>query len=135
MTMAKGPCKPHGMIACSQCVVIEPAAQRMAGIINLIILSQAWDVLIHGCMAFRLDDGTSDLTIYPDRKTALTYQLRPSLVFHFRNTPGGVNAFDCQIFLNIHREAYENDRIAWTDPESPDLIVSTYGADRMRRQN
>ena len=133
--MNKGPCTPHGMIACSKCVIVEPAAQRMAGIINLITMCHDWDMLTHSCMAFRLDDGTSDNTLYPDRRTALTYQLRPALVFHFRGSPGGVTAKDCQIFLDIHREAFENDRVAWVDPESPDLIISTYGADRMRRQN
>ena len=83
-------------------------------------------------MAFRLDDGTSDNTLYPDRRTALKYQLRPACVFYFRNSPGGVDAKDCQIFLNIHREAFENDRVAWTDPDSPDLIISDYGAQKMR---
>lgn len=122
----------HGYSVCSRCVVVEPAAQRMAGVINLFILCQSWDVLIRGCLAFRLDDGTTDNTLYPNRRTALSYQIRPCLVFHFRNCPGGVSARDCQIFLNIHREAFENDRIAWVDPDSPDLIISDYGAQKMR---
>lgn len=105
----------------------------MAEIVNLTILCRSWDELARGCAAFHLDDGDSDGTLYPDRKTALMYNmLRPVCVFYFRSSPGGVNAKDCQIFINMHREAYANDRVAWTDPDSPDLIISDYGAQRMR---
>jgi hypothetical protein len=129
-----GICKKHGLMACSYCVVITGAAVRMASIVNSMITFRQWDELVHGCMAFYLDDGDSDMTLYPDRKTALQYQLRPTCVFYFRSCPGGVSPRDCQIFLNINREAYKNDRIAWTDPQSPDLIISDYGAQNMRRR-
>ena len=129
-----GACKPHGFVACSRCVVVTGAAVRMAAIINMQINFRQWDELVHGCMVFYLDDGDSDMTLYPDRATALKYQLRPALVYYFRSSPGGVSNRDCQIFLNMHREAYKNDRVAWTDPDSPDLIVSDYGAQNMRRR-
>lgn len=119
----------HGLASCERCVVVTDAAKRMSELINLLILCQPWDALIHGCLAFRLDDGTSDNVLYPNRQEALKYQLRPCAVFHFRNSPGGVNPKDCQIFLNISRMAYENDRVAWTDPASPDLIMSQRGYD------
>jgi hypothetical protein len=112
---------------------VEDAGKRMAEIINLTIACRDWDELSRGCATFYLDDGDSDGSLYPDRKTALEWnQLRPVCVFHFRSSPGGVNARDCQIFLNMHREAYENDRVAWTDTDSPDLIISDKGAQRMR---
>jgi hypothetical protein len=106
----------------------------MSEVINLVTVVHDWDTLMHSCLAFRLDDGTTDNVLYPNRATALQHQLRPCCVFYFRNSPGGVSARDCQIFLNMHREAYENDRIAWTEPASPDLIVSDYGARHMRQR-
>jgi len=84
-------------------------------------------------MAFRLDDGSTDGTLYPSRKVALRYQLRPCCVFYFRNSPGGVSELDCQIFLNVNRVAYESDRIAWVDPDSPDILISDKSAQHMRR--
>lgn len=124
----------HGLLLCSKCVTIDSAALRMTEIINARIAFTHWDVLSHGCMAFRLDDGTTDDTLYPNRATALKYQLRPCCVFYFRNALGGVNARDIQLFLDINRLAYQNDRIAWVDPESPDIIVSTHGYDVMRNK-
>jgi hypothetical protein len=114
----------HNNQVCSQCTIVTVAAERMASEINIHILFGSWDELVNSCMAFRLDDGTSDGTLYPDRSTALKFQLRPCCVFYFRHSPGGVNPFDCQIFLNINRVAYESDRVAWVDPESPDIIIS-----------
>lgn len=97
------------------------------------LTSLDWNVLATHCMAFRLDDGTTDRTLYPDRATALKFQHRPACVFWFRNAMGGVTARDMAIWLAVQRLAYENDRIAWTDPASPDIIISTHGGDVMRR--
>jgi hypothetical protein len=121
----------HGLRLCSKCIVISDAAKRMCDTINAMICFRPWDQLVRVCMAFRLDDGTTDGTFYPNRATALRYQLRPCCVFYFRNCLGGARPLDCQIFLNVNRVAYETDRIAWTDPESPDIIVSTRGFDHM----
>jgi hypothetical protein len=122
----------HGLELCSRCTQVTDAARRMAEGIGVRIVFTPWDLLVRSCMAFRLDDGSTDGVLYPDRKTALSYQLRPCCVFYFRNSPGGVDAFDCQIFLNINRLAYENDRITWVDPESPDFIISDRSAQIMR---
>lgn len=129
--MSEQPCTEHGFIACSRCVVITDAARRMSDEINGRIAFINWDVLVRTCMAFRLDDGTTDAVLYPDRKTALTYNHRACAVFYFRNCLGGTNPKDCQIFLNLNRAAYENDRVRWVDPESPDLILSNRGYDFM----
>jgi hypothetical protein len=122
----------HSLKLCSRCVEITDAAKRMADMINAMVTFSPWDVLVHHCMAFRLDDGTTDGTMYPNRKVALRHQLRPCCVFYFRNCPGGTNVLDCQIFLNVNRLAYESDQIAWIDPESPDFIISTQSAERMK---
>jgi len=122
----------HNLVICSRCVQVSDAARRMAGTINLITLFTPYDHLMNSCMAFRLDDGSSDAVLYPSRRVALQYQLRPCCVFYFRHTPGGVNSADCQIFLDVNRVAFENNRVAWTDPESPDIIISDRSAQIMR---
>lgn len=124
-------CK-HKLKSCRQCVVVTDAAKRMSETANIYILCNPWGVLVHTCMAFRLDDGSSDGTLYPDRSIALRYQLRPCCVLYFRNCMGGTNPTDCQIFLNVQRLAFESDRIAWIDPESPDIIISTRSAEIMK---
>lgn len=128
--MAK--CQPHGMVACSRCVVVDDAAKRITAEITLAIMAAPWDVLVRSCMAFRLEDGATDGTLYPSRATALAYQLHPTGIFHFRNAMAGVNVRDIAIWLGMQREAYANDRIAWVDPASPDLIISTASAERLK---
>lgn len=131
--MTNDVCQNHGLRVCSRCIVVDDAARRMSGLVNAYITFTPFDELIRSCMAFRLDDGTTDGTLYPNRKVALAHQRRPCAVFYFRNCGGGVKPHDCAVFLALNRLAYENDRIAWTDPDSPDLIVSTAGYDHMRR--
>lgn len=114
----------HKLRLCTKCRVVGDAARRMSDTVNMRIAFTQWDLLANACMAFRLDDGTTDDVLYPTRKVALQYQLRPCCVFYFRNAMGGVNPFDMQTFLDMQREAYSNDRIAWVDPDSPDIIIS-----------
>lgn len=122
----------HGLIVCRHCTEVSDAAKRITAEIMMAVTFLPWDVLAHHCMAFRLDDGTTDRALYPTRKIALSHQLRPCAIFYFRNAMGGVTAQDISLWLALQRLAYENDRIAWVDPESPDIIVSTMGADVMR---
>jgi hypothetical protein len=120
------------MMACSQCVVVDSAARRICAEINLVITSMPWDQLIHAWQAFRLDDGTTDYTLYPSRGVALTYQLRPCGVFCYRNALGGVSVRDVAIWLAMQRAAFESDRVVWIDPASPDIIISTRAGDHLR---
>lgn len=129
---ANTPCTPHGMVACSRCIVIDDAARRMCAEVNLVIVGTPHDLLVRAWQAFRLDDGTTDHTLYPSRSSALSYQLRPCGVFCYRNALGGLPLRDAAIWLAMQRAAYEADNIAWVDPASPDIIVSTAGYDHMR---
>jgi len=83
-------------------------------------------------LAFRLEDGSSDGTLYDTRADALRFQLHPELCayFCFRNALGGVNPHDCQLFMDMHREAYDHG-MGLHDPDAPRLIISSYGYDRM----
>src|SRR5215469_3440375 len=124
-------CK-HRLMICARCIVIDDAAKRINDQVNAVICFAPWDFLVRHCMAFSLADGTTDGVFYPNRNTALIHQGVPTCVFYFRNCPGGTNARDMALFLEINRLAYENDNIAWTDPESPDILMEIQKYDRMR---
>jgi len=120
------------MAVCSQCVVITDAAKRMSDYINLKIVSQPWEVLKNSWMAFRLADGSSDGVLYDTRTDAINHQLHETMCAYFcmRNALGGANARDCQLFLDVHRQVYDAGG-HFTEPQSPQLIMSTLGHDKM----
>lgn len=101
----------------------------MADVINLRVSFTQWDELIHGWMAFKLEDGSSDGVLYDTRADAVNHQLHETLCAYFcmRNAQGGVTPKDCQLFLNVHRQIYDSGgRLA----DSPvDVIMSTRGYD------
>lgn len=81
-------------------------------------------------MAFRLQDGTSDGNLYDTKKDAIRHvgDYKYWAFFCFRNALGGANPKDCQLFLDMHRHAYENNG-QLTDPDDihggPDTIIPT----------
>jgi len=121
--MDKNLCK-HKLRICSRCAHVSDAAKRMSDTVNALVVFTPWDLLVRSCMAFRLDDGTTDGVLYPDRNTALRFQLRPCCVLYFRRCATGASPLDMHLFMEMARQAYEADNIAWTDPQSPDLIIS-----------
>lgn len=96
----------HGQQVCSICVTITDAARRMSDTINLKITCQPWDVLANGYMAFRLDDGSSNGTIYDSKADAVRFtDEKRHAYFCFRTAMAGANARDCQLFLDMNRAA------------------------------
>jgi hypothetical protein len=118
----------HGFRVCSQCVVITDAARRMSDRINLWIVAQPWDVLKNSWVAIRLANGGTDGVLYDTRQDAISHQLdeRHCAYFSFRTALGGVNARDCQLFLDVHRQVYDAGG-HFTEP----MIMSTRGHDIM----
>jgi len=122
----------HGYVVCSQCIEVTDAARRMADYINVKVVSQPWDAICNGWLAIRLADGSCDGVLYDTRQDAIRHQLHEQLCAYFcmRNALGGANPRDCQIYLNIHRHAYDNGgRLA--EPEAPSFIMSVRGHDIM----
>lgn len=81
-------------------------------------------------MAFRLQDGTTDGTIYdsiPDaKKHTDEFQC---CYFAFLNMLGGTNEYECAVYLDFHRKA----RDAGLGQKDPAAVpfMSTYGHDVM----
>jgi hypothetical protein len=114
----------HGLKVCTQCVIVTDVAKRISDTINLhMTFNNVWD--IKDCwMAFRLADGTSDNVLYPSREDAIAHQAYPSRCCYFavRGAMGGVNPRDCQLWLEMERNAADA-RLALHEENAPRLII------------
>lgn len=129
--MAETRCK-HGLRICSKCVIVSDAAKRMSDIINGVITFSK-DMAIKNCvMAIRLSDGGSDGVVYDNKEDAIRHQLHEHqcAYFYFRNAMGGTTPRDCQLFLNMYREAYDNG-MRLSEPQAPVMIVPTAYYDKL----
>lgn len=116
---------------CSRCVYITDAAKRIADAINLAItFNNVWDIR-HAWMAFTLADGTTDHVIYPTRAEAIRHQSDEFKCAYFclGGALGGAKPLDCQLWLNMHRQAYDRG-MRLEEPKAPQLIVPTAQYDR-----
>jgi hypothetical protein len=131
MQVRSARCK-HNLVVCTRCVVVTDAAKRMADHINAKVVFTPWDQLVNGYMAFRLDDGSSNGTLYDSKADAVRFtDEKRNAYFCFRQGIAGVNPRDCQIFLDVHRHAYANGGHL-ADPDlkrQSSLILSTKGYD------
>lgn len=129
-------CK-HGLRVCSECVNISDAARRMSDVINLFISSNGIWELRTKWLAFRLETGENDGALYDTKKQAVQHVTDEKYFafFCFRNAMAGANPRDCQLWLEVHRMAYEHGNKLY-DPDDiaggKDMIMSTTGYDRMR---
>lgn len=126
-------CK-HNLVICSRCIVVTDAAKRMSDHVNgRLAFTNPWDIR-NKYMAFRLTDGWSSGDVYDTKKDAIRFNDHKQFAFFcFRAAMGGVNPKDCQLFLNIHRHAYEHGG-QLADPDDvtggPQPIVRTEVHDR-----
>lgn len=97
----------------------------MSDSIALCITACQPDDLYHNCwMAFKLQDGTTDHVRYPSKRACVEHQANEFhyLYFSFRRAMAGAKPLECQLFLDLHRHAYEQGfRLA--DPDAPELIT------------
>ena len=75
-------------------------------------------------MAFRLSDGTTDHVVYPSKSDAIGHM---SNEFHFcyvhlAACASGMPEKDAQLWLELHREAYDAG-IRLAEPKAPTLIM------------
>ena len=125
----------HNLTVCKKCDSVEDSGKRMAERINLMLISQPWDVICNSWMAFRLEDGNTDGVLYDTRADAITHQFdeRWCCYFSMRNALGGVDPLDCQLFINLHRQVYDaGGRLQDPEGRGRSLIVSTKAYDIMR---
>jgi hypothetical protein len=96
----------HGNRVCSLCIVPTDAGKRMSDMVNAMVTFKGWDELQNGYMAFRLDDGSSNGTLYDSYEDAIKYtDEQRHAYFCFRQAMGGANPKDCEIFLTYWRYA------------------------------
>jgi hypothetical protein len=121
----------HGNVVCSRCIEVTDAGKRMSGIVNITVLCHAWEELRSGWMAFKLEDGSSDGTLYDTREDAVNHQLHETLCAYLcmGQCQAGMNPRDAQLFLNVHRQIY--DAGGRFDQMTQQVIYSQYGYDVM----
>jgi hypothetical protein len=115
-------CK-HNRTICAECVKITDSAKRLSDAINLILSANDLDEVARSWIAVALMDGSTDYTLYPSRQLAINHQANE---FHFtylnlRNCLNGMSQKDAQLWLDVHRHAYDNG-LRLSDPDTPDLI-------------
>jgi|ERR1700733_56399 len=70
--MQHNPCPLCGNLVCQHTGITE-AGKRMANIVNNVRTSHDWDDVKNGWMAFKLEDGSCDGTIYDNKNDAVWY--------------------------------------------------------------
>lgn len=116
-------CK-HRRKICAECVKVTDSGKRLSDAINVILVGNSLDEIAHSWIAVALADGSTNYTLYPSRQDAINHQANE---FHFtylclRNCLGGMSAKDAQLWLDVHREAYDHG-LRLSDPDSPDMIL------------
>lgn len=116
----------HGAAICPSCIQITDAAKRMSGIINGLVTFTPLDDLRRKWIAIRLQDGGYDGTLYDSREDAIRHQLDERFCAYtlMGNMIDGARPLDCAIFLEFHRQAY-NERMRLHEPNAPQLIIPT----------
>jgi len=116
--MASQRCK-HGLVICEKCVVITDAAKRVHDAIGIAITFHTIEEISRGWMAFALADGQTDHTIYPSKVEAIRHQSDEFRYMYvsLARCIGGMSAKDAQLFLDVHRQAYDGG-MRLTDPDN-----------------
>jgi hypothetical protein len=90
-----------------------------------------YDTRVRSWIAFRLEDGGSDGTLYDNKRDAIRHQLHEQqcAYFSFRGSPNGfASAKEAAVWLEYHRHVYSNGGRP-PDPEDvnggPEIILPT----------
>jgi hypothetical protein len=130
MTMADNLCE-HGRKICSECIFVTDAGKRAYDIARSYCAYIGYDERVRSWVAFRLEDGGSDGTLYPSKVDAIRHQTYEQQCgyFSYRGSPNGfASAKDAAIWLEYHRQLYSaGGRLV--DPDDahggPDIIMPT----------
>jgi hypothetical protein len=108
---------------------LREAGKRIADQLNARITFGDPFELRHCVMAFRLQDGTTDGTVYDSIADAKRFtDVSRYCYFAFLNVLGGANAYECAVVLSFYREARDAG-LGQKDNEIP--FLSTHGGDVM----
>jgi hypothetical protein len=122
---------PHGRKVCSQCQHVTDAGKRAYDIARSYCAYIGYDERVRSWIAFRLEDGGSDGTLYDSKKAAIRHQSyeQQCAYFSYRGAPNGFgSAKDAATWLEFHRHLYANGA-RLVDPDDahggPDTILPT----------
>jgi len=102
---------------------VTDAAKRMSDAIRLAVTFHVWEEIATGWMAFALADGSTDHVVYPSKSDAIAHmsdEFRYCYV-HLRACVKGMPEKDAELWLQLHREAYDAG-LRLADPQAPQLI-------------
>jgi len=121
----------HGRKVCSECQHVTDAGKRAFDIARSYCAFVDYDTLVRSWIAFRLEDGGSDGTLYDSKIDAIRNQAyeQQCAYFSYRGSPNGfASARDAAIWLEYHRHIYSNGG-RLVDPDDahggPDIIMPT----------
>jgi hypothetical protein len=94
------------------------AAKRATDAINLHLLAQGWDAIKECWIAFKLEDGSSDGTLYDSKQDAARHQSFEQQYYYFsyRDCQVMVTERDIAIVMQFAREAYHAG-LRFVDPD------------------
>lgn len=83
------------------------SARRLSDAVNLAVAAEGFAVFGRW-MAARLSDGGTDGKTYPDKRTAVRFQLHEFQCAYLRIPPTGMSPQEAEIFLEFNRRLYDN---------------------------
>jgi hypothetical protein len=116
----------HKLAICPECIIVTDAGKRMSDVVNgLLTFNKPWEIR-YKWMAFALSDGHSDNVLYDTRQDAIDHQLDERFFAYvcFMSLLGGATPKDCEIYLEVHRQAYDSG-MRLHEPDAPQMIMST----------
>lgn len=116
------------------------AGRRASDIINGHLVANPWDDVRDMFIAIKLEDGSSDGTLYESKADAVRHQTHEQQCAYisFRNLVGGANPKEMAIYLKFNRDAYKAG-MRLVDPDNQkapvrDLLIPTAGYDMMKNR-
>jgi hypothetical protein len=86
------------------------AAKRVCDSVNMYTVAMganwAWENAVGRWMAFKLEDGSTDNTLYGTKQDAVRNQSDEFMCMYLRLGAGGMNICEAEIMLKMHRKAY-----------------------------
>lgn len=96
----------------------KDAAKRMSDTVNLHLVA-ASDILdvVGKWVAFKLEDGTTDGSLYDRKDDAVSHQSIPKRCCYLKITPDGITEKDAGTFLKVNRHPY-------IDTTAPEHVIN-----------
>jgi hypothetical protein len=117
-------CPLCGNIVCRHMAVNE-AGERMSGVVNNVRHANDWDDIKNSWMVFKLEDGSSDGTIYDTKDDAVWYQRNKASKFFYlslRQCMHGMSPKEATLILAMTRVQSERGRYNPTPEDLRDPI-------------